>query len=75
MAYFAQLDANNIVLTVIVADQSFIDILNNPESWVPTAPPNYAGIGYTYDPVSDVFLPPQVDAPPPQQGATGATGA
>ena len=32
---------------------------------------NYAGIGYTYDPVADAFIPPQVEAPP-QQGATGA---
>lgn len=34
---------------------------------------NYAGMGYTYDPVADAFFPPSNDSW--AQAATGATGA
>lgn len=81
MSHFAQIDENNIVVQVIVAEQDFIDTLDNPESWIQTsyntrggvhyAPnsndpddgiplrKNYAGVGYTYDPDRDAFIPPQ----------------
>jgi hypothetical protein len=81
MSHFAQIDENNIVVQVIVAEQDFINTLDNPESWIQTsyntrggvhyAPnsndpddgtplrKNYAGLGYTYDPDLDAFVPPQ----------------
>lgn len=97
MAYFAEIDANNIVLRVIVADQEFIDsgAVGDPDTWIETSintrdgvyydpetgqpaadqslslRENYAGVGYTYDPINDAFIPPQPEVPP-QQGATGA---
>lgn len=73
MTYFAQIK-NGIVTNVIVADQSFIDTLTDPQDWLETsyttygnvnsdggAPfrGNYAGIGFTYDAVNDVFIPPK----------------
>lgn len=81
MAHFAQLDDSNTVINVIVAEQDFIDSLDDAASWVQTsyntrggkhyAPntreeddgvplrKNYAGIGFTYDPDRDAFIPPQ----------------
>ena len=63
MHYFAQIDENNIVLQVIVAEQSFINTLENPASWIETFIDNsqrglYAGIGYSYDPINDEFIAP-----------------
>ena len=72
MSHFAELDADNVVLRVIVAEQDFVDAL--PGRWVQTSyntqggkhklggvplRVNYAGIGYTYDVVRDAFIPPQ----------------
>lgn len=84
MAHFAQLDANNVVLDVIVINNAVVEDLPFPESeplgvafcqslygadtvWKQTSYNNsfrgcYAGIGYTYDPVIDQFVPPP--APP-----------
>ena len=50
--YFAQLDDNNTVTQVIVADKSFVDSLGG--TWVETFMDggkhyNYAGIGYSWD--------------------------
>jgi len=66
MAHFAQLDDNNVVLQVIVAEQEFIDsgAVGNPARWVQTSynariRKNYAGIGFTYDPGRDAFIPPR----------------
>ena len=61
--YFAQV-TNNIVTDVHVVTQEFIDA--NPERypglWVETFynAPNktYAGIGYTYDPITNDFIAP-----------------
>ncbi len=53
--YFAQIE-NDIVVNVIVADQSFIDTLNG--NWVETTGKN-AGIGYTFDSITDKFIRPQ----------------
>lgn len=74
MSHFAHIDQDNIVDNVIVADQDFIDsgLVGDPAEWVQTSyntrgnkhpenkplRKNYAGIGYTYDPVRDAFIPP-----------------
>lgn len=85
MSHYAQIDENNIVIQVIVADQDFIDsgAVGNPSSWLQTSyntrsglyyipnsdqldddqskafRKNFAGIGYTYDPIRDAFIPPK----------------
>jgi hypothetical protein len=82
MAHFAQINQNNIVVQVIVAEQDFIDLgsVGDPVKWIqtsyntrggihygPDGQPdggsavrgNYAGIGFVYEPVNDVFYPPQ----------------
>ena len=38
MTIFADLDENNIVINVIVADQQFIDSLPNDTAWLENAP-------------------------------------
>ena len=73
MAHYAFLDASNIVTEVIAGkdETELIDGLT-PEEWygqfrgqtcVRTSYNsrirfNYAGIGYTYDPIDDAFIPP-----------------
>jgi hypothetical protein len=73
MSHFAKVNAQGIVEQVIVATQEFIDTLPNKTSWVQTSyntsggkhlegqplRKNYAGIGFTYDPQRDAFIPPQ----------------
>jgi hypothetical protein len=73
MAHFARVNAQGIVEQVIVAEQDFIDTLPDASSWVQTSyntrggqhpegrplRKNYAGIGYTYDPSRDAFIPPK----------------
>lgn len=71
MAHWAELDENNIVLRVLVGDnndpngdegyQWLLDNLGG--TWIKTSYNgtiryNYAGIGYTYDPVDDAFIAP-----------------
>ena len=81
IGHFAKV-IDGIVEEVIVARQSFIDTLPEPQIWIKTSyntyegvhylpnsdvpddtkPPlrgNFAGIGYTYDAINDVFVPPQ----------------
>jgi hypothetical protein len=73
MSHFAELDDNNIVIRVLVGDnndpagdegyQWFIDNLGG--RWVQTSYNanfryNYAGIGYTYDPIDDAFIQPAI---------------
>lgn len=65
MAHFAKVK-DGIVIKVIVAEQEFIDnyIDNEAGIWVQTSyngsiRKNYAGIGYTYDPNRDAFIPPK----------------
>ena len=58
--YFAQLDSNNIVTQVIVADQAFVESIGG--TWVETfmdSDKKYAGIGDTYDATRDAFIPPK----------------
>ena len=60
MSYFAELDNNNIVKRVIVADQEFIDSgeVGDSVHWVDTKlATNYPGIGYSYDKVLKYFIP------------------
>ena len=63
------------MVNVIVAEQEFFDTFvdSSPGTWLQTSyntsggkhpegrplRKNYAGIGYTYDPVRDAFIPPQ----------------
>jgi hypothetical protein len=73
MSHYARVNAQGIVDDVIVAEQSFIDSLPDASSWVqtsyrtyggthPDGRPlrfNYAGVGFTYNPQKDAFIPPQ----------------
>ena len=66
MGYFAHIDENSVVTTVIVATQEFIDTgtEGDPVYWIETFidgsfRKQYAGIGYTYDAQADVFISPQ----------------
>jgi hypothetical protein len=73
MSHFAKIE-NGIVVDVIVAEQDYIDTLENPSAWVQTSyntfgnvhalggtplRKNYAGVGYTYDITRDAFIAPQ----------------
>jgi hypothetical protein len=67
MPYFAQLDENNIVINVVVADKDFIDLQTG--TWLETYTDgskrsNYAGIGFTYDKSLDAFIPPKLTCHP-----------
>lgn len=72
MSHWAQVDENNKVIQVLVGDnndpagdegyQWLIDNLGG--TWIKTSYNgkirfNYAGIGYTYDPVDDAFIAPE----------------
>ena len=61
MAHFARVNAQGIVEQVIVAEQDFIDTLHGGVHTNGGTPlrKNYAGIGYTYDPSRDAFIPPK----------------
>ncbi len=62
--YFAQIDGNNIVTKVAVVQREFLEA--NPqryegrwvETFFDTADKTYAGIGFTYDEVSEDFVAP-----------------
>lgn len=72
MAHYAKVE-NGIVTQVIVAEQDFIDSGEVGTGWIQTSynthggqhpegrplRGNYAGIGFTYDSVNDVFYAPQ----------------
>jgi hypothetical protein len=74
MSHFAKV-IDGIVTEVLVIEQDVIDteMFGDPAFWVqtsyntyggqhPNGQPlrkNFAGIGYTYDPVRDAFIPPQ----------------
>ena len=69
MSHWAEIDENNIVLRVLVGDNSepdegeaFMNSLGG--TWVKTSyngniRKNYAGINYTYDPIRDAFIAPK----------------
>jgi hypothetical protein len=72
MSHFAELDSNNVVVRVVVGDnndpagdegKSWLE-QNLGGTWVQTSynanfRKNYAGIGFTYDPQLDAFIPPK----------------
>ena len=66
MSHFAKINSSNIVETVIVAEQDFINsgAVGDSFLWVQTSynnnfRKNYAGIGYTYDKTRDAFISPK----------------
>ena len=72
MAHFAQIDADNIVVRILVVPneqehrgQEFLaNDLGLGGNWIQTSYNNrirkqYAGIGYAYNPTADVFVAPQ----------------
>ena len=66
MSHFVKIDSNNVVTEGIVAEQDFINSGKVGDSflWVQTSyngnfRKQYAGIGYTYDKVNDVFISPK----------------
>jgi hypothetical protein len=66
MSHFAEINTDNIVQRVIVAEQDFINsgAVGDSFNWVQTSyngnfRKNYAGTGYTYDKTRDAFIPPQ----------------
>ena len=69
MANWAEIDENNKVIRVVVGDDNDPDegykwlIDNLGGTWIKTSRSasiryNYAGIGYTYDPIDDAFIAP-----------------
>lgn len=74
MSHFAKV-IDGIVTEVLVIEQDVIDtgLFGDPSLWIQTSyntlggqhpegrplRKNYAGIGYTYDPVRDAFIPPK----------------
>ena len=66
MSHFAEIDKDGIVQRVIVAEQDFINsgLVGDSFNWVQTSyngnfRRRYAGSGFTYDKIIDVFLEPQ----------------
>jgi hypothetical protein len=67
MSHFAEIDNNNIVLRVIVAEQDFINsgAVGDSFNWIQTSynanfRNKFAGIGDTYDKTRDAFCLPQL---------------
>ena len=64
MSHFSKINENGIVQEVIVAEQEFIDSLEDSSLWIQTSynhniRKQYAGLGYIYDKTNDVFIIPQ----------------
>lgn len=71
MSHFAEIDENSKVIRVLVGDnnepdegQAIIESLGG--TWVKTSYNgniryNFAGVGYTYDPIDDAFIAPMPD--------------
>ena len=84
MAHYAEIDATNTVIRVLVVANDVITTPDGTEdeilgkvfltdllggTWVQTSyngriRGTYAGIGFTYDPVTDVFVPPDPEPLP-----------
>lgn len=84
MAHWAELDENNIVTRVTVgsnedSDEGYQWLLDNlGGTWVKTSyngniRKNFAGIGYTYDPMRDAFIPPMPPTTIPDPEIEGGT--
>lgn len=71
MSHWAELDSTNTVIRVLVGDNNEPDegkatMESLGGTWVQTSYNgtfryNYAGIGYTYDPIDDAFIAPMPD--------------
>jgi hypothetical protein len=72
VSHFAQIDENNIVIQVLVGDNTLPDegynwfVENLGGTWIQTSynariRKNYAGIGYTYDEGRDAFIAPKAN--------------
>ena len=66
MSHFAEIDKDGIVKRVIVAEQNFINsgLVGDTWNWVQTSynhnfRKQYAGVGYKWDKVNEVFVKPQ----------------
>jgi len=66
MSHFAKLDSNNVITEVIVSEKDFINsgLVGDEFVWVQTSYNNnfrgrYAGVGYTWNKVNEVFISPQ----------------
>ena len=67
MAHFAEINENNIVLRVLVvhdSEEHIWPVAPFTGTWIQTSyngniRKQFAGIGFTYDPVADVFVAPQ----------------
>jgi hypothetical protein len=66
MSHFAEIDNDNIVQRVIVAEQDFINsgVVGDSFRWIQTSynnnfRKNYAGVGYKYDQARDAFIAPK----------------
>ncbi len=62
MSYFAKLDDNNVVIENIVAEQDFVDSLNDDHTYIQydkksTGKENTATIGSTWDASNSGFIP------------------
>lgn len=77
MAHFAEIDDNNIVLRVLAVDNSMesegetflSETLNLGGRWIQTSYNAnfrgcFAGIGYSYDSIQDIFIPPYNEVSP-----------
>lgn len=64
MATYAEIDEQNIVVNIIVADAEFVATQPDKE-YVEYDDDNPAGIGWTYDPTTNTFTPPNEPEPTP----------
>jgi len=62
MATYAEINTENIVINVIVADAEFV-ATQTDKTYVEYTDENPAGIGYTYDPDTELFTPPPAPEP------------
>ena len=63
MSTYAELDTENIVINVIVADAEFV-ATQPDKTYVEYTDENPAGIGYSYDPDTGLFIPPVTETNP-----------
>jgi len=61
---YAELNTENIVINVIVADAEFV-ATQPDKTYVEYTDDNPAGIGYSYDPNTGLFIPPPQPEPEP----------
>lgn len=64
MATYAEINTENIVVNCIIADAEFV-ATQTDKTYVEYDDTNPAGIGYTYDPDTELFTPPLAPQPEP----------